>query len=445
MLRLIGSFVAFIFCASFAFADGTGAIPGQYLVKLKESSPATESLQKILGGKILHAIPDTTIVLVQRSLDEAPGEGLRLLGERPEVEIVEPNYEMKILKAPNDPHYSDLWGLDNRGQRGQSGERGISGVDIDAERAWQITTGSRKVVVAIVDTGVGADVEDLKPNLWINKIEAQGKPDVDDDRNGYVDDIQGFDFTAKSADPTDSNGHGTHVAGIIGAVGDNETGIAGVNWNVTLMPLKAFDGEGNGSTAHSIEAIRYAVKKKARIINASWGSTKHSRLLDEAIQYAKKNHVLFVAAAGNDGGDNDRVPLYPASAGISTVISVAAVDRRGHLADFSNYGEDSVDIAAPGVDILSTTPDGLKTLSGTSMATPFVTGVAALVLSQSPNLSAYGLKMRLIRTVSHLDDLEGRVSSGGIVDAYRALYTKPKPKPVPHPRPRPRRTVRPRR
>src|SRR5919112_2925580 len=248
-----------------------------------------------------------------------------------------------------------------------------------------------------------------------------------DPQLGIVDDSDGFSALSDESDPMDENGHGTHCAGIVGAEGDNNQGIAGVNWQVEIMPLKFMGRGGFGSTKDAVEAINYVIERKkagvnVRVISASWGSRQKSKALEDVIRKAGDNDILFVAAAGNDGMDADKTPHYPSNYKLPNVIAVAALDRRDQLASFSNYGAKSVHVAAPGREILSTWLDGAyEEHSGTSMATPFVAGVAGLVLSVEPNLSVKELRERLLNSVDKLDSLKGKVVTGGRINAARAV------------------------
>jgi len=248
-----------------------------------------------------------------------------------------------------------------------------------------------------------------------------------DDELGSFNDQQGYNGTDPLTDPMDDNGHGTHCAGIIGAEGDNSEGIAGINWHVQIMPLKFLGRGGFGTTADAIKAINYAIDRKKhgvniRVINASWGSTANSKALEDAIRAAGDAGILFVAAAGNDGSDNDRRPHYPSNYDLPNVISVAALDRNDQLASFSNWGVKTVHVAAPGKDILSTwLGDAYRDASGTSMAAPQISGVAALILAKEPNLSVEKLKERILKSVDKLDSLNGKIASGGRIDAAKAV------------------------
>ncbi|MDQ3907755.1 MAG: S8 family serine peptidase [Acidobacteriota bacterium] len=357
----------------------------------------------------------------------------------PEVVYAEPNFEIALdpsedeetsgdpgddppvvkAPAPNDPLFNEQWSLQNTGQR-----NGKAGADICAARAWTKTTGSDKVVVAVIDTGVDYTHTDLARNIWTRP--ANLAPYTDKEL-GTFDDLHGFDASEEDGDPMDDNGHGTHCAGIIGAEGDNNDGIAGVNWRVQIMPLKFLRANGSGTLRDAIECINYVIARKkdgvnVRIISASWGSTMRSRALEDAIRRAGEEGVLFVAAAGNASTNNDRRPHFPSSYDQPNVVSVAAMNRNDELARFSNYGARSVHIAAPGAEIMSTwLGNEYEEHSGTSMATPEVAGVAALVLAADPNMSMKELRERLLSSVDKLPALEGKVSTGGRLNAARAV------------------------
>jgi hypothetical protein len=268
------------------------------------------------------------------------------------------------------------------------------------------------------------------PNLWSNPWDpANG---VDDDKNGFVDDVHGADYVDEDSNPTDDAGHGTHVAGIIGAKGNNATGIAGVNWDAKIMALKFLDGDGQGNTADAANSIDYAVSHGARVINASWGGPAFSQALYSAVRRAGEKGVVFVAAAGNDGENADVKPDYPAAFDLPNVISVAATDSSDELVDFSNYGAGSVDLAAPGDDIESTVPkdtddSGYASFSGTSMAAPFVTGAVAMYLSRFPQGNGDQARTSILGTVDKLPTLAGKVATGGRLNIARALGVTPPP------------------
>lgn len=320
---------------------------------------------------------------------------------------------------PNDPKFADQWALNNLGQNG-----GKKNADIGALKAWLKTRGSDKIVVAVLDSGVDYTHPDLVGNIWFRP---DNVPQYKDDELGNFDDFRGFNAAENQSDPMDDNGHGTHCAGIIGAEGNNDEGIAGINWNVQIMPLKFMGRGGFGTTKDAIEAINYAIDRKrngvnVRVINASWGSTLYSKALEDAIRAAGEEGILFVAAAGNASTNNDKSPHYPSNYDLPNVISVAALDRNDNLASFSNYGAKTVHIAAPGKDILSTwLNEDYRDASGTSMAAPQVAGVAALILANEPNLTVEKLRERLLKSVDKLDSLSGKVENGGRLNAAKAL------------------------
>ncbi|MBV9242602.1 MAG: S8 family serine peptidase, partial [Acidobacteria bacterium] len=318
--------------------------------------------------------------------------------------------------------FDQQWALNNIG-----GDGAKEHADLDAIEAWKTTKGSEDVVVAVLDSGVDYNHEDLVKNMWIRPTSV---PAYQDAELGTINDINGFNSDDVQADPMDDNGHGTHCAGIIGAEGDNGIGVSGINQHVKIMPLKFLGRMGNGSTAAAIEAINYVIDRKkngvnVRIISASWGSNSNSKALEDAIRAAGDAGILFVAAAGNDGSNNDRWPHYPSNYNLPNLLSVAALDRADALASFSNYGVKSVHVAAPGKAIISTwLGDDYREASGTSMATPYVSGVAALVIANEPNISMADLRKRILSTVDKLPALEGKVASGGRICAANALAGK---------------------
>ncbi len=347
----------------------------------------------------------------------------RLTGE-PGVAYAEPNYILTAAITPNDPQFDDLWGMHNMGQTG-----GVAGADIDAPEAWGINTGSGNIVVGIIDTGVNYNHEDLAANIWTNPGEIAGN-NIDDDGNGYVDDVRGWDFVNNDNDPKDDNKHGTHVAGTIGAVGNNGVGVAGVNWNVQIMPLKFLDNRGSGTAAGAIEAVNYATMMRdlydfsggtqgANIVltSNSWGGGGFSQALYDAIQASGDANMLFVAAAGNNGGG----AILPARYDLDNIMSVAATDHTDALASFSSRGN-GVDLAAPGVDVLSTMRNAYGTLSGTSMAAPHVSGAAALVWDLAgPDATYDQVRDVLLASVDVLPGLSGAVDTGGRLNVFEAL------------------------
>lgn len=320
---------------------------------------------------------------------------------------------------PNDPMFKDQWALNNVGQVG-----GKEKADLSALKAWLKTKGSTDVIVAVLDSGVDYTHPDLVSNMWLRP---DNVPQYRDDELGTINDLHGFNAVDNQSDPMDDNGHGTHCSGIIGAEGNNDEGIAGINWKVQIMPLKFMGRGGFGTTKNAIEAINYAIDRKqkgvnVRVINASWGSTQYSKALEDAIRAAGEAGILFVAASGNNSTDNDKRPHYPSNYDLPNVISVAALDRNDQIASFSNFGVKTVHIAAPGKDILSTWLNGsYREASGTSMATPYVAGIAALILASEPKLSVEKLRERIMKSADKIDSLDGKVESGGRINAAKAL------------------------
>jgi serine protease len=342
-------------------------------------------------------------------------DAVRLLRAVPGVMRVEPNYRIQLAAVPNDPMFSSQWALANN----------QTGANIRALAAWDINTNASNITVAVIDTGIDYKHSDLAANMWRNSREIPNNG-LDDDGNGYIDDVFGYDFANNDSDPMDDHGHGTHVAGIIGAVANNGRGIAGVAWNVRLMAVKFLSSNGTGTVADAVRAIDYAVQMGARIINASWGGAGYSSILAQAINRAENAGVLFVTAAGNNGTNNDQTPTYPASFPNTNILAVAASDRNDNLATFSNFGPSTVHLAAPGVGILSTLPnDGYASWSGTSMAAPHVSGAAALLWAMHPDWNFRQVKDRLLKTVDPLPSLQGKLLTGGRLNLERALQESP--------------------
>lgn len=335
-------------------------------------------------------------------------------------EYVEPDYYRQIFLTPTDAAFVDgrLWGLQNLGQNG-----GVPGADIAAPAAWDLTTGSTNVIVAVVDTGIRYTHQELATQMWRNPGEI---PDngIDDDDNGYIDDVFGVNAVMNTGDPMDDNDHGTHVAGTIGAAANDRHPHVGVAWHVRLMACKVFDEFGFGATADEIVGIEYAVRHGAKILNNSWGGYSFSQALFDSIRRARDQGVLFVAAAGNESNNNDRIPAYPASYQLDNIISVAALDRADNLASFSNYGERTVHLGAPGVSIFSSVSGfdaDYDTFDGTSMATPHVCGVAALVMSYHPGADLDEVRTRILSSTVPITSLTRRTVTGGRLNAYNAL------------------------
>jgi subtilisin family serine protease len=345
-------------------------------------------------------------------------------------EYVEPNFVLQLqATTPNDPLFGYEYALNNTGSTPLGPSK--ADADIDAPEAWDVTTGSPDVVVGVVDTGVDYTHPDLAANMWHNPGEVPGDG-IDNDADGYVDDVYGINAAANNGNPMDDYGHGTHVAGTIAAVGNNGVGVTGVAWNAKVMALKFIGADGTGSTADAIECLNYAVTMRNRGVNIrltsnSWGGGGFETALRDAIARTNTAGMLFVAAAGNGGADgvgdnNDVVPDYPDGYNVPNVLSVAAPDRCDHLATFSNYGATTVDLAAPGVDVASTARGGgYVYMSGTSMATPQVSGVAALAFSLKPAATVADVRNALLSGVDPVAGLAGRVATGGRLNALGTL------------------------
>ena len=334
-------------------------VDGEVLVKYKENRAPERAVHYRSMWRIstVRTFEKSDIRKVRLPADMTVSQAVTLYHSDPDVLYAEPNYRFRLQTLPNDDDMTRLWGLVNTGQN-VNGTSGTADADMDADRAWDLETGSMDVVVAVVDSGVDMTHPDLAANIWTNPVETDNG--VDDDGNGYIDDVHGWDFVENDNQPIDSHGHGTHVAGIIGAVGNNGIGSTGVCWRVSIMPLRFITAADYGTTADAIEAIEYADDNGADVINLSWGGPDFSLALKEAIDAVD---ALVVCAAGNEGGNLDDVPLYPASYDSANILSVAASDADDHPAWFTNYSDSLADVAAPGTDIFSTVPDRQTVLS----------------------------------------------------------------------------------
>jgi subtilisin family serine protease len=392
-------------------------VPGEILIKFVPDAPqaAIFSARDGVGANEVDRFAGLDVrhwKLGQGVSVEAALKVLAAPGLQRSIEYAEPNYLYHAFGAPDDPDFGRLWGLYNGGLTG-----GTKGADVHAAETWMAGfTGSQNVVVAVLDTGIDYNHPDLAANIWTNPGEIPGNG-IDDDGNGYVDDVRGWDFASNDNDPMDEYGHGTHVAGTIGGSGNNGLGVVGVNWTVKLMALKWLDATGSGTSANAIKAINYAAAKKVKITSNSWGGFSKSKAMQDAI---KNSGALFVAAAGNYGSSS---VSYPAgyTQDLTNVLAVAATDHQDQLASFSTFGS-WVQLAAPGVDVYSTYPDGdYAKASGTSMAAPHASGAAALLMAQNPTLSIVEVKNRLLQNVDVLSSLSGKVSTGGRLNVQKAL------------------------
>ncbi len=375
-------------------------VPGEILVRFNDGvkQAAVDSALARVKGKLIKRLARIHVLHVRVPRGTAE-RAINILKGMPGVKYAELNAFRYLNATPNDPSFTSLWGLNNTGQTG-----GAFDADIDAPEAWNSFTGDPNMVVADIDTGLDMTHEDIAANVYTNPGEIAGNG-IDDDGNGYVDDVHGWDFAHNDNDPSDSDnlcgGHGTHTAGTIGAVGNNGVGVTGVNWHVQIMPLKVFKVFYglfcSASTSDIISAVNYAASMGVRVSNNSYGSTSATQAEMDAIQ---ASNSVFVAAAGNDGNNTDFAPQYPSAYDLPNIISVAATDHNDALAFFSNFGINSVDLGAPGVSILSTTPNNTYSFfDGTSMATPHVTGAATLLIAKDPTLTVNEVKWRILAGV----------------------------------------------
>lgn len=397
--------------------------PGEILVKFKShvTGQGIAALHAQYGSSPIRLFSKINVHHIKTTLPVE--EAVALYQSSPLVEYAEPNYIQypveTIQIAPNDPRYPEMWGLNNTGQTG-----GTPDADIDAPEAWDLQTGSPNIVVAVIDTGRYNHV-DLVGNLWTNPGEIPGNG-IDDEGNGFIDDIRGWNFFGNNnilfGSDACNDSHGTHTAGTVGASGNNSTGVAGVNWNVSIMTLKFLGGAScSGFTADAIEAIQYAANNGAHLSNNSWGGGGFSQALKDAIDAAG---MPFVAAAGNSNNNNDLFPFYPASYTSPDIISVASTTHTDARSGFSNFGATSVDLGGPGSSILSTVPfDAYSLFSGTSMATPHVAGVAALLYAEFPGITTAEVKCRILSGVDLIPSMAGITVTGGRLNALGALTT----------------------
>jgi subtilisin family serine protease len=387
-------------------ADGAGEALLQKLAALKPSVRKKMPASKL--WIIAFADADVQTLPAALSLIQAEAQDL--------VTAAEFDYIAHALGLPNDARFSEMWGMHNTAQSG-----GLADADVDAPAAWDTVTGSRSVKIGCIDSGIDLTHPDLVANLWTNPQEIAGNG-IDDDLNGYVDDMHGWDFYNDDSSPQDDNGHGTHTAGSVGAVGNNGVGVTGVCWQVSLIGLKFLNAGGSGVTSDAIEAVSYATARGVLATNNSWGGDGYSAALKAAIDAAGAAGSLFIAASGNEWQDLHVKPTYPACYTSDNVITVGAVTRQGAMAWFSNYGTDYVHLAAPGMEVLSTIPGGGYELNhGTSMACPHVAGAAALLKAYRPNLRAAEIKAHLLATTKPRPSLVGKVSSGGMLDLDAAV------------------------
>ena len=433
---LLGLLLLFVALGGWVVQGQKEPIPHEYvrdelLVRFKHdtSRSVINQINASIGAQVLQ---EFTIVNNLQRVKLPPSlsvpEAIARYKSNPNVLYAEPNYihkkDQNVQLTPDDPMFNQLWGLHNTGQTG-----GTPDADIDAIEAWDISTGSSSVVVFVIDTGVDYNHPDLNANLWRNPGEIPGN-NIDDDNNGYVDDIYGIDTAYNDTNPFDGDGHGTHVSGTIGAIGNNTVGVVGVNWNVKIGHCKFLNDSGSGYTSDAIECLQYILALKQTgnpandviATNNSWGGGGFSQALYDAIKAHMNAGILFIAAAGNSNANNDTALSLPASYFLPNVLAIAATTHTDARASFSNYGRYTVHVGAPGASILSTTPGNTySTYSGTSMATPHVTGLAALIKAQFPSFNWYQIRNRILASGDVTSGMQNITISDRRINAYNAL------------------------
>lgn len=405
-------------------------VPGQLMVRFASGvSPA--SINAKLGAttvRAYHIVPGLQLVSLPKDLDVE--SAVTAYTGQPGVMYAEPNFISHIDDTtPNDPSFNLQWGWLNTGQIG-----GTPGDDVDAAKAWDLTTGTNDVVVGVLDTGVQTQPHvhlDLAANLWNNTAECNGVPGVDDEGDGYIDDCHGIDTINHDSDPDDDFGHGTHTAGTMGAVGNNGIGVTGMSWHVTILPCKSHDFTGNGTNDSLVECLQFMSDWKDRGLdvvatNNSYGGCNEACDFSQTLYDAIKDHmdhgILFVASAGNDAANNDTTLKYPTDYFLPNVIGVAATTNLDTLASFSNYGVHTVSVGAPGQSVYSTYPDDAYAyLSGTSMAGPHVAGLAGFLKAYDPSLDWRAIKNLILSGGEVITALQDKTVTDRRMNAYGSL------------------------
>lgn len=447
MKRILAGLISSLFVSAPVLAQSIQAVPGEFIVKYKSSSVSVGNVRSKLSTKasLQKAFPAMGMYHISMKAGVGEAANLEEIKADPDVEYVEPNY---IWDKGNDvPEnnasatvyqssytYNEVITMTRAKSDGGFYQAVL---DTGVANAWTrlspLAVNERKVVVAVVDTGLDSSHKLFQPvasggagALWINSREASGVAGVDDDSNGFVDDVNGWNFISNTANYLDDDNHGTHVAGIVIGAGQNIFASSLTESKVQIMPLKFLGATGSGTTTAAISAIYYAVNNGADIINNSWGGSSYSRALHEALSYAYDRQVLIVTAAGNLGTNNDSSPIYPASYDVPSNIAVASSNNYANpsLSGFSNYGPNLVHVASPGEGILSTIA-GTKyaSMDGTSMAAPFVAGMAALALREDRVLTGYQLKQMILTSSTPKPYFNGYISSGGLISANNLIAT----------------------
>lgn len=417
-------------------SQGIPYLAGRLLLRYHAADPQVQAqVRAQFGLELVHAFPGLRVEAVRTALSVDVVRLVKEVAQHPAVQVAELEGIFRPDTTPNDL-VALQWNLENSGQR-----KGALDADVDAPEAWSQGQDCSSVVVAVVDTGIALAHPDLAPNLWSNPGEIPNNG-YDDDGNGYADDVSGWNFVNNTNQSNDDVNHGSHVSGIIGAVGNNkdqtqaalgEDGMVGICWKARLMSVKAL-GRFWGSTSSVVAGFEYAIHNGAQIINASLSSPRSSDALFAAIEEAASLGILVVVSAGNDGQDIDAIPVYPASYDLPNLLTVAASTRTDTLASFSNYGDETVDLAAPGLDIYSTmvkSPYGL--MSGTSMAAPHVTGAAAMLWARHDELSYEDIRDALLAAVDVEDGLSIASKTGGRLNLFTSLVKSDEAAGVPSP------------
>ena len=414
--------LAFALLPAAALEDGT-FVPDRLMVKFV---PGVDDASRLAiharyGGRVLKNFRldgDLQLIGLPEGSDlEALMTQYRSFSE---IRYIEPDFLYSISVLPNDSRFGDLWGMHNVGQSG-----GLVDFDIDAPEGWDINTDASNVVIGSIDTGVDENHEDLAANMWSNPGEIPGNG-VDDDANGYLDDVDGWDFLGNDAIAQDDHNHGSHTMGTAAGVGSNGVGVAGVAWSARIMRLKICNQSGSCIGSAAVEATDYATENGARLTSNSWGGGGYSQAMQDAIDRADAAGVLYIAAAGNNGRNIDSSPFYPASYDSPNVVSVANVTRFGSRSSSSNYGAVSVDLGAPGTDIWSTVRNGgYASFTGTSMACPHVTGAIANIMGFNPTLGHLEYRDIILQSVVPADSMAGVTVTGGVLNLRQALELTP--------------------